>query len=425
MRSAPGPQPSRSDPWDLARGRRGAGVRRQEDADETDSLMSANKADGEDSAEDVPKDAGADHSPGGMHKAGKRRRGEKREERGKATGSNCSTDEVRGSGAGRQGRCADADARQRRCAGVARGARGGARMQISCQGSEGRRIRAVLRQLECIVRPSQDKAVRAGGVWRWEEGDRRNGRKRRRTRITKESASSTRQQGGGDRGGRREAGVANVLAEEEEKDEKVRDWAVAEGEEKDEKEEAGVCEFVAADTEGKNEKVREWAVAEGEEKDEKVRAWAVAEGEEKDEKEEAGVCELVAAGTEGKDEKVREWAATEGEGKNEREGTWACVPAAAEAEEKDEQMGAGVSELAAAEVEERDVEAGARPCVPAAAEAEGKSEQEGAVKKGGKKELSSTDMGGSVSAYFLRIPPSQPCLHHPSILPHSFLFLPS
>ncbi|CAI5488849.1 unnamed protein product [Closterium sp. Naga37s-1] len=142
-------------------------------------------------------------------------------------------------------------------------------------------------------------------------------------------------------------------------------------------------------------KVRAWAVAEEEEKDEKVREWAVAEGEEKDEKEEAGGCEFVAAGTEGKNEKVREWAATEGEGKNEREGTWACVPAAAEAEEKDEQVGAGVSELATGEVEERDVEAAARPCVPATADAEGKGEKEGAVKKGGKKEPSSTDMGGS------------------------------
>ncbi|CAI5536427.1 unnamed protein product [Closterium sp. Naga37s-1] len=127
-------------------------------------------------------------------------------------------------------------------------------------------------------------------------------------------------------------------------------------------------------------KVRAWAVAEEEEKDEIVREWAVAEGEEKDEKEEAGVCDLVAAGT---------------EGKNEREGTWACVPAAAEAEEKEEQVGAGVSELAAGEVEERDVEAGARPCVPATADAEGKGVKEGAVKKGGEKELSSTDMGGS------------------------------
>ncbi|CAI5966522.1 unnamed protein product [Closterium sp. NIES-64] len=156
---------------------------------------------------------------------------------------------------------------------------------------------------------------------------------------------------GGRDGGREQATKVRAwaVAGEEEKDEKVREWAVAEGEEKDEKEKAGGCEFVAADTEGKNEKVREWALA---------------EREEKDEKEEAGVCELVAAGTEGMNEKVKEWAATEGEGKNEREGTWACVPAAAEAEEKDEQVGAG-------------------------------GEKGGAVKKGGKKELSSTDMGGS------------------------------
>ncbi|CAI6011974.1 unnamed protein product [Closterium sp. NIES-65] len=187
---------------------------------------------------------------------------------------------------------------------------------------------------------------------------------------------------GGRDGGREQATKVRAwaVAGEEEKDEKVREWAVAEGEEKDKKEKAGGCEFVAADTEGKNEKVREWALA---------------EGEEKDEKEEAGVCELVAAGTEGMNEKVKEWAATEGEGKNAREGTWACVPAAAEAEEKDEQVGAGVSEIAAREVEERDVEAGARPCVPATADAEGKGEKGGAVKKGGKKELSSTDMGGS------------------------------
>ncbi|CAI7752379.1 unnamed protein product, partial [Closterium sp. NIES-53] len=132
MRLATRPQPSRSGPWELARGQRGAGEGHHEDADETGSLMLAKEADGEETAEDDPKDAGADRSPDDMHEGGERRRGEQREERGKATGSSRSTDEVRGSSAGRRG-SADAD----RAAGEMRGNGSRCRESADAAGSTG------------------------------------------------------------------------------------------------------------------------------------------------------------------------------------------------------------------------------------------------------------------------------------------------
>ncbi|CAI5980831.1 unnamed protein product [Closterium sp. NIES-64] len=116
MRSAPGPHPSKSDPWDLARGQRGAGVRRQEDADETDSLMLAKEADGEELAEDDPMDEEEDHSPGDMRKAGERRhrapeevRGKEARRQGNRAEADRTPEEVRGSQARRQRNRADAD----------------------------------------------------------------------------------------------------------------------------------------------------------------------------------------------------------------------------------------------------------------------------------------------------------------------------
>ncbi|CAI5498739.1 unnamed protein product [Closterium sp. Naga37s-1] len=183
-------------------------------------------------------------------------------------------EEMRGSGAKRRGnRAADHSPKGPR-GGEARRSRSKAAEPLSRERGEEEKSRAAR---------SQDKAGRAGSVWRWEEGDHRSGRKRRRTRITKESAFRTRQQGGGGRRGGREAGVANVChpapqrqmrervacvpaaAEAEEKDEQVGAGvgvlAAAKIEERDEEAGARACVPAAAEAEGKGEK--EGAVKKG------------------------------------------------------------------------------------------------------------------------------------------------------------------
>ncbi|CAI5992645.1 unnamed protein product [Closterium sp. NIES-64] len=183
MRSAPGPQPSKSDPWDLARGQQGAGVRRQEDADETDSLMLAKEADGEELAEDDPMDEEEDHSPGDMRKAGERRRGEKREECGEATGLNRSTEEVCGSGARRRGSVEADGATDEMGGGGAKrqGNRADAdRAPAEVRGSQARRSRSKAAEPWSRERGEEEKRHAApAGVYRSPEpGQGRAGRRR-------------------------------------------------------------------------------------------------------------------------------------------------------------------------------------------------------------------------------------------------------